>query len=110
MKILLDANISYRVVNKIKDVFPKASHLKFHTLEECDDIKIWEFAKENNYTIITNDSDFNDFLMVWGMPPKIIWLRMGNLSTKNIIKLLISKKQNILDFINNEKTGILIFE
>jgi len=48
--------------------------------------------------------------MVWGVPPKIIWLHMGNLSTQNIVKLLNSKKQNIFDFVNDNYTGILIFE
>jgi len=30
-------------------------------LLQAKDVEIWRFAKENDYTILTQDSDFNDF-------------------------------------------------
>ena len=67
-------------------------------------------CKTNNYSIVTNDSDFNDFSSVWGFPPKIIWLRLGNINTKNIVNLLKFHKKEIIDFINDKQNGILIFK
>jgi predicted nuclease of predicted toxin-antitoxin system len=39
--------------------------------------------------------------LVNGCPPKIIWLRTGNLTTDEIAQLLINNKDSIFDFINN---------
>lgn len=108
MKLLFDENISYRIVKKIQLEFPEVSHVKFHNLLKTDDLLVWEFSKSEGYTIITNDSDFNDFSLVWIFPPKIIWLRTGNTSTKHIVELLKAKKQVICDFINETDNGILI--
>jgi len=65
---------------------------------------------QNEYTIVTNDSDFNDLLLIYGFPPKIIWIKTGNKSTENIANLLILNKVQIVDFINDFENGILIIE
>ena len=110
MKLLFDENISYKIVNKLSKLYPESSHVKFHNLMETNDQLVWEFAKNENYTIVKNDADFNDFSLVWGFPHKIIWLRTGNTSTKHIIELLKAEKQQIADFINDTEKGILTFE
>ena len=78
MKILFDQNISFRLIRKINDIFPLAKQVRELNLENSTDRQIWEFAKENDYTIITFDADFYDFSIVWGHPPKIVWIRTGN--------------------------------
>ena len=90
--------------------FPDSSHVRFLNLLKTDDRIVWEFAKIEGYTIVTNDSDFNDFSLVWEFPPKIIWLKTGNTSTKHIIELLKTKKLEIFDFILENENGVLIFE
>jgi len=49
---------------------------------------IWEYAKSNDYTIVTFDSDYYDLSIIKGYPPKIIWLRAGNNTTKEIARIL----------------------
>ena len=70
-------------------------------LKDSSDTDIWTFAKENNYTIVTFDADFADITNIKGSPPKIIWLRSGNKTTKNIGKLLKKHQKIIIDFIKN---------
>ena len=60
----------------------------FNELSEVDDLIVREFAKRHEYTIVTQDSDFYDIAIVKGIPPKIIWIRSGNYSTRNIEQLL----------------------
>ena len=110
MKLLFDENISYRIINKLQNEFTETSHVKNHNLMEKDDHKVWEFAQKEGYSIVTNDSDFNDFSLIWNFPPKIIWLRTGNSSTKYIAQLLIKHKQQIIEFINDTVNSILILE
>jgi len=99
MKVLFDQNISFRIVNLLKDYYPEVKQIRLLGLENASDLKIWEYAKENNYTIITFDADFYELANIKGHPPKIIWLRMGNTTTKSIAEKMISLQSVIADFI-----------
>lgn len=99
MKLLLDQNISFRVAKSLKNIFPEVSQVCELGLENSRDIDIWQFAREQQYTIVTFDADFYDLSLLRGMPPKIIWLRTGNLTSKNIEKLLRENALIIQDFV-----------
>ena len=88
MKLLLDQNISFRIANKIQDIFPGSQQIKDLGLENSKDSLIWSFAKENDYCIVTFDADFYDLGLIKGSSPKVIWLRRGNTSTNEIEKVL----------------------
>jgi predicted nuclease of predicted toxin-antitoxin system len=70
-------------------------------LSNRDDQDIWLFAHLNDYVIVTFDSDFYDISLINGTPPKIIWLRNGNLTTNKIAELLIANTNAVFDFVNN---------
>jgi predicted nuclease of predicted toxin-antitoxin system len=101
MRLLLDQNISFRIINKLIDSFPDCKHVSQVGLNDYEDLEIWEFALTQNYIIVTFDSDFFDISLISGCPPKIIWIRTGNLTTIEIAKLLINNRNTIFDFINN---------
>ncbi|PCI08167.1 MAG: hypothetical protein COB73_07250 [Flavobacteriaceae bacterium] len=84
MKLLFDQNISFRLLRKINDLYPNAKQVKNLGLENSSDIEIFEYAKKNNFAIVTFDSDFCDLNIIKGFPPKIIWIRTGNTTTKNL--------------------------
>lgn len=107
MKLLFDQNISPKVVNQLEDIFPGASQVRHLGLENASDIKIFEFAKKNNYAIVTFDSDFVDLNVVKGSPPKIIWLKAGNLTTKAISELIHTNALVIQDFLISDEDEIL---
>ena len=103
MKILLDANISQKLINKLKPIFGECAHVDLIGLNvPADDIDIWNYAFENDYVIITKDNDFLDLLELKGYPPKIVLLRTGNNSSAGLMELLIKKKSMIEDLKNNE--------
>ena len=70
MKLLFDQNISFRVVKQISKIFPLARQVRELQLENFTDRKIWEFAKEQNYTIVTFDADFYDFVTLYDTHPR----------------------------------------
>ncbi|GGF38335.1 DUF5615 family PIN-like protein [Echinicola rosea] len=106
MKVLFDQNVSFRIVNLLKDHYAEAKQVKLLGLENARDLEIWEYAKQNNYTIVTFDADFYELANIKGHPPKIIWLRMGNTSTKSIAEIMISMITAIADcFLKVEKTN-----
>ncbi len=77
-KLLLDQNLSYHLVRQIADVFPNAQQVGNLGLYNSNDKNIWQYAKDNDFAIVTFDADFIDFANLYGHPPKIIWLRTGN--------------------------------
>ena len=108
MKLLIDANLSWRLVNLLKDHFAEITHVVNTGLQESSsDTLIWSYAKENDYSIITNDDDFYLLALSKGVPPKIILLKTGNQSTRYVTEILIKHKQEIADFILNEEYGVL---
>ena len=103
MKLLFDQNISFRVVKGLASLYPRAKQVRELGLENATDRKIWDYAKENGYTLVTFDADFYDFVTLYGHPPKVIWLRQGNTSSKDIIKLFDLHFDSINSFITDNK-------
>jgi predicted nuclease of predicted toxin-antitoxin system len=88
MKLLLDQNLSSRLPRSLADVYPGSVHVREVGLRDSGDTEIWDYAKLNNFTIVSKDSDFQQRSLLSGFPPKFIWLRVGNCSTQFIEDLL----------------------
>lgn len=88
MKLLFDKNLSRKLVTRLADIFPDASHVQFNGLTDADDSVIWEFAKLEGFCIVTQDVDFAERSRLYGSPPKVIWLRCGNTPTNNVEVIL----------------------
>ena len=108
MKLLLDENLSDRIVSRILDLFPGSVHAKSEGLLQTDDALVWRFAKESGFSIVSKDSDFHQRSLVLGQPPKLIYLRVGNCSTQQIVDLLRTKIVLILAFETEPDASILI--
>ena len=106
MKLLFDQNISYRLIKQIIDLFPDSKQVRELGLENSTDTEIFDFAKRNDFAIVTFDSDFCDLNIIRGFPPKIIWIRTGNTTTKNLENLL-RKKNDLIKLFLAEDFGCL---
>jgi predicted nuclease of predicted toxin-antitoxin system len=74
MRLLLDQNISYRVVKQLKATLPDVVGVRDVGLYEADDFAIWPYAQREGYVVVTFDKDSPMIGAVKGFPPKIIWL------------------------------------
>ena len=111
MRLLFDQNISFRITKKLKEHFSDCKHISDCGLRDCDDPDIWEYAKKNNFAIVTFDSDFYEISILNGHPPKIIWIRSGNLTTNEIVQVMIKNHNSIITFLNNvEFNDVACFE
>ncbi len=108
MKLLFDQNISFRLIKRITNLYPEAKQVRELGLENSADREIFDFAIKNKYTIVTFDSDFCDINNLKGFPLKIIWLRTGNTTTKNIEKIFIEKFELIQIFLKEENACLEI--
>lgn len=108
MKFLLDANISWRLSEKLKLHFDDCFHVDRIGLRvPASDNDIWKYALAKELIIVTNDDDYVNLLNFKGFPPKIILLKTGNQSNQFIENLLIKHKENIHSFYDNEEIGLL---
>jgi predicted nuclease of predicted toxin-antitoxin system len=109
MNMVIDANLSYRLVKQIKHIFPDSIHIERTGLPSpAKDIDIYNWAKNNNFTfVLTCDDDFFHIQSLHGFPPKVILLRINIRSTQYITELLEKHLSEITDFANNEDLGIL---
>ena len=104
MKLLLDQNISYKLVPLLEEYFPESTHVKYVNLSESNDFTIWQFAKNNGYSIVTQDVDFAELAVIKGIPPKIIWLRIGNTTSTSIFNTLVINYKELIYFLNDQNS------
>lgn len=109
MKLLPDANLSWRMVSILQQHFTSCYHVDY--IEElvvpARDNDIWIYAKNNNLIIVTNDEDFVDIVNVKGFPPKVVLLRTGNQGRLFLSNLLIERKPEIGLLEKSNETGLL---
>lgn len=105
MRLIADENISWRLKRLIPDWDILPSNEINHG-KKLTDLMIWNFAKANKYSILTFDEDFFELQTLFSYPPKIIWLRTGNVRTNEIAVLLIKLKNEISEFLENDDFGI----
>jgi predicted nuclease of predicted toxin-antitoxin system len=108
MKLLLDENLSSRIVPQIIDLFPGSAHVNFHGLDHTDDGVIWEFASANGYTIVSKDHDFFQRSLLYGAPPKFLYLKVGNCATRDVTALIRSHPDLIRAFIRDPASSLMI--
>ncbi len=107
MKLLFDQNLSFRLCRLLEDLFPESNQARLLDLDEADDVSIWQFAKSNGFTIVTQDSDFADMASLYGPPPKVIWLRCGNQPTRVVENLLRKHAAVIAKFYSDGESSYL---
>lgn len=110
MKLLFDENISFKLCKRLDDIYPNSTHVRFVGLENKNDVKIWEYARNNDYVIITQDSDFNDMSIINGFPPYIVWIKAGNSRVDRIENILRKHSIRIRDCFENQSCGLIEIE
>ena len=108
MKLLLDENLSDRIPHRIIDLYPESEHVKTLALTNTDDGIIWEYAKNNDFLIVSKDADFHQRSLVYGHPPKFVYLRIGNSPTSKIVQILRKNFDTIVQFKDSELESILV--
>jgi predicted nuclease of predicted toxin-antitoxin system len=88
MRLLFDQNLSFRLSERLGDLYPGSSQVRLLGLDRAPDELIWETAKREGYVIVTQDVDFVNLSLLKGPPPWVVWLRCGNQPSAVIEQLL----------------------
>jgi len=109
-KLLLDENLSRRLVPRIADLFPGSAHLSAMGLLQASDSEIWRFARENDFCIVSADADFYEMATSSGHPPKVVWLKGCDYPSSIAEELIRSQSIRIMEFLQDEERSVLVLE
>ena len=79
-------------------------------LSSADDLQVWEHAKKSGFVIVSKDSDFSQRSLFFGFPPKVIWLKLGNCSTRQVEEILKLHCAEIQEFAADLKSSFLVID
>jgi predicted nuclease of predicted toxin-antitoxin system len=108
MKLLFDENLSPRLIPALIDLFPGSAHVDRLGMGGEPDPVIWEYAKTQGYILVSKDSDFHERSLLYGHPPKVIWIRRGNCSVRHIELILRNKAKEIERLKHDDELTYLI--
>lgn len=108
MRFLINAILSPAVAVAIASKFPGSCHVNQLGLSRASDEQIWEHAKGSGFCILSKDGDFHQRSFVRGHPPKVVWLRLGNASTRQAIDVLLANADVISAFGADEAASLFV--
>ena len=108
MRLLLDQNLSRRLVRMLESDYPSSSHVAELGLSTATDSAIWDFARDHNFMVVSKDSDFRQLAFLLGPPPKAIWLRVGNATTLAVLDVIRQHHDAIAEFAANDDEALLV--
>ena len=109
MKLLLDENLSPRLIASVGELYPESRHVEDCGLISASDDEVWSCAAKNGFSIVSKDSDFSELSVLRGSPPKVIWLRIGNCTTARACLLLRDAFPRIQAFLATSEENCLVF-
>jgi len=110
VKLLFDENLSRKLSARLGELYPGSIHVSAIDMLESPDAAIWDYAKASGFVIVTTDADFFDLAANFGPPPKVIWLRRWDHSTRDAEALLRHEAVRITEFNSDPELGILVLE
>ena len=108
MKLLFDENLSHRLVSLLASEYPGSAHVRDVGLKAADDQAVWEHAALHGFAIVSKDSDFQQRSVLYGHPPKVVWVRLGNCATAAIVALLQTRQSDLLAFEADATASLLV--
>lgn len=108
MKLLFDENLSPSLVGALGDLFPQSAHVRDLELKSAPDRQVWDYAARFGFTVVSKDADFRQRAFLYGAPPKVIWIGLGNCSTPEIATLLRERHEDMEAFSRSKDAAFLV--
>jgi predicted nuclease of predicted toxin-antitoxin system len=98
VRLLFDEQLSEELVTAVRDLFPESLHVRLLGKGGAGDPVVWQLAREHGCVLVTKDEDFHRLSVLYGAPPKVVWLRLGNCATADIARLLWDRADDLRRF------------
>ncbi|MCC6586898.1 MAG: DUF5615 family PIN-like protein [Bryobacterales bacterium] len=110
MKLLLDENLSKKLVLRLADLYPGSAHVASFDMLSRPDREIWAFAQQEGFIIVSTDADFYELATTLGPPPKVVWLRRWTHPTRDAEFVLRRDAIRLTEFASDPDLGILVLD
>jgi len=108
--LLLDENLSERLLPFLLDHFSGSQHIRQQGLGGAPDREIWDYALENDFMLVTKDEDFIRLSISLGHPPKVVCMAIGNASNEKTAALVLQSIEAISQLAVNPEAGFLVLQ
>lgn len=108
MKLLLDENLSPKLPRLLEGSFPGSLHVRDCGLKGQPDQAVWDYARTHGFTLVSKDGDFYQRSLLYGPPPKLIWLCLGNCTRQQVLNLLLQHEEMIRTFEHAPESVLLL--
>jgi predicted nuclease of predicted toxin-antitoxin system len=108
MKLLFDENLSPKLPRLLHTQFPGSVHVRDCGLKGRGDQAIWEYARDNGFTLVSKDDDFYQRSLSLGAPPKLVWLRVGNCTRSQLLDLLLKHEHEVRALESASESALLL--
>lgn len=88
MKFLVDVQLPGTLARWLRGRNCDAIHALELDLGRADDLTLWRMAREESRIMISKDEDFFILAMRPGDDGQLLWLRIGNCRTTDLLSLL----------------------
>ena len=107
MRLLFDEQLSERLPELLRDVFPNSLHVRQLGATGASDLAVWSLAMEHSCVLVTKDQDFHRLSILRGAPPKVVWIRQGNRPIEAVAAVLRHHYKAIHDFVEQDEATFL---
>lgn len=110
VKLLLDENLSRRMVPALQLRFPGSSQVSLLGLERSTDSQLCQFAADHGFVICSKDQDFRDLVAARGYSPRLVVLALGNVSNDRMLSALLAAADRLDAAFADPTTGVVTIE
>jgi predicted nuclease of predicted toxin-antitoxin system len=108
VRLLFDEKLSPRLVLLLSSEFPGSRHVRDLGLQAADDQTVWDHAASHSFVVVSKDSDFRQRSFVYGAPPKVVWIQVGNCTTDDVAGLLRRARVQLSGFDEDPEAALLV--
>lgn len=108
MKLLLDENLSRRLVPALQARFPGSSQVALLGLERSSDAQLCDYAAQHGFVICSKDDDFQRLVASRGYRPPLIHLALGNSSNDAVLSALLAAADRLRQAFDDPATGVVV--
>ena len=109
MRILLDQNLSPKLIRRLADILPGLETVYDHDLMGSSDPFIFDWARRFEFSaLVSADRDFVKLIERLGPPPKVIRIERCDFPSRIVEQLLRREAVRIHDFLKSDRAVLLM--
>lgn len=109
MRILLDQNLSPKLIRRLADLLPSLESVYDHGLVGASDPFIFHWARQSGFAaVVSTDRDFLALVNALGTPPKVIRIERCDYPSAVLERVFRREALRIHAFLQSDRASLLL--